>query len=57
MLNPKKDNLENGFLKPEYPFKLGVKNPVYVNVITLVCLNMLSILEKIEAEVLYITYK
>ena len=21
MLNPKKDNLENGFLKPEYPFK------------------------------------
>ena len=23
MLNPKKDNLENRFLKPEYPFKLG----------------------------------
>ena len=21
ILNPKKDNLENGFLKPEYPFK------------------------------------
>ena len=20
LLNPKKDNLENGFLKPEYPF-------------------------------------
>ena len=21
MLNPKKDSIENGFLKPEYPFK------------------------------------
>ena len=25
MLNSKKDNLENGFLKPEYPFKLQLK--------------------------------
>ena len=25
MLNPKKDNLENGFLKPEYHFEVGPK--------------------------------
>ena len=26
ILDPTKDNLENGFLKPEYPFKLSLDN-------------------------------
>ena len=36
MLNPKKDNLENGFLKPEYPFKLNFKmqhNSILTNIV------------------------
>ena len=28
MLNPKKDDLENGFLKPEYPFKIQLNRCV-----------------------------
>ena len=29
ILNPKKDNLESGFLKPEYPFKLEIVNSLF----------------------------
>ena len=31
ILNPKKDNLENGFLKPEYPFKDFPLSKLYIS--------------------------
>ena len=44
MLNPKRDNLENRFLKPEYPFKLNTS------------LFLLSIMDQCHIDAKYVLF-